>query len=114
MGCDYYTQSELIIEYIDDKGAISKTRTNRNVERGYIFYVPEDDSDDDQETQYKKFKAEIQRKITENTHKKILYENESWVKSSYEKRYAKDLKMICPRMVKLLKIYKDYTAWERT
>ncbi len=114
MGCDYYTQSELVIEYIDDKGAISKTRTNRNVEKGYIFYVPEEDSDDDQETQHKKFMDELQRKIMKNTHKKILYENEEWVKSSYEKKYVKDLKMICPRMVKLLKIYKDYTAWERT
>jgi len=114
MGCDYYIQSELVIEYVDDKGAISKTSTNRVIEKCYVYYVPDEDSDDDQETQYKKFQDELKRKIIENTHKKMLYDNEEWVKSSYEKKYVKELKIICPRMVKLLKVYKDYTAWERT
>jgi hypothetical protein len=113
MGCDYYIQTELVIEYIDDKGAMSKTITNRVQEKCYVYYVPDEDSDDDQETQDKKFQDELQRKIIENTYKKTLYENDAWIKSSYEKRYVKDLNMICPGMVKLVKIYKDYTAWKR-
>jgi len=55
MDCDYYTQSELIIEFIDSKGAISKTRTNRVLDRGYVFRVPDEDSDDDLETQNQKY-----------------------------------------------------------
>ena len=113
MGCDYYTQSELVIEYVDDKGARSVTKTGRTLEKGYVFSIPDEDSDDDEETQYQKFKEELTRRINKNTYKKILYENDVWVKSSYEKKYVKDLKMICPRMVKLVKVYKDYTAWER-
>jgi hypothetical protein len=113
MGCDYYTQSELVIEYVDDKGAISKTRTNRVLEKGYVFSVPDEDSDDDEETQLQKYNKYIEKMINEHTYKKMLYDNEEWVKSSYEKKYVKDLKMICPRMVKLVKMYKDYTAWKR-
>jgi hypothetical protein len=113
MGCDYYTQSELVIEYVDDRGAISKTRTNRVLEKGYVFSIPDEDSDDDEETQLQKYNKYIEKMINKNTYKKMLYDNEEWVKSSYEKKYVKDLKMICPRMVKLVKVYKDYTAWER-
>jgi hypothetical protein len=78
-----------------------------------VFSIPDEDSDDDEETQYQKFKEELTRRINKNTYKKILYENDVWVKSSYEKKYVKELKIICPRMVKLVKVYKDYTAWER-
>ena len=113
MGCDYYIQSELVIEYVDDKGARSVTKTGRTLEKGYIFNVPDEDSDDDEETQYQKFKEEIERRIAKNTYKKILYENDGWIKASYEKRYKKECQIICPRMVKLLKVYKDYNAWER-
>ena len=103
MGCDYYIQTQLVIEYMDEKGAISKTITNRVLERGYVFSVPNVDSDDDEETQYKKYDEYI----------KMLYENEQWIKSSYEKKYTKDLNTICPGIVKLLKVYKDHTAWKR-
>jgi len=113
MGCDYYTQSELVIEYVDDKGAISKTRTNRVLEKGYVFSVPDADSDDDYETQSKKYDEYIEKMINEHTYKKMLYDNEEWIKSSYEKKYAKDLNIICPRMVKLVKVYKDHSAWKR-
>ena len=54
MGCDYYTQSELVIEYIDMNGARSITKTNRTIEKRYVFNVPDEDSDDDEETQLPK------------------------------------------------------------
>jgi hypothetical protein len=113
MGCDYYKQSELVIEYIDNNGAISVTKTNRIVEKGYIFHITDNDSDDDEETQNEKYKKELEKRISENTYKKMLYENNSWTKSSYEKKYKNELFILCPRMVKLVKIYKDYYAWKR-
>lgn len=112
MGCDYYITSELVIEYIDTMGALSKTITNRILEKGYIMSVPEQDSDDDIETQQKKYDEELERTIDRRKYKKIMYENEKWVKSSYEKRYVKDLKFLCPNMVKIIKIYKDYNSWK--
>ena len=105
MSCDYYTQSELVIEFIDEKGCMCKTKTNRLLKKGYVFNIPNKDSDD-----YKKY---IEKMIDKNTYKKVLYENETWVKKLYENRYLQELKMICPRMVKLIKMYKDYIAWER-
>ena len=113
MGCDYYIHSDLVIEYFDNKGTISTTRTNRILEKGYIFNVPDEDSDEDQETQYKKYIEEIERLVSKNTYKKILYENEKWIKSSYEKKYSKELTLLCPGMIKIVKIYKDYSAWKR-
>ena len=87
MSCDYFIQTELVIEFIESNGALSKTITNRMVNRGYISHIPDNDSDDDYETQEKKFNKELEKIINENTYKKMLYENDRWVKSSYEKRY---------------------------
>jgi len=114
MGCDYYIKSELVIVYYDNNGALSTSRTNRIIKKGYIMSVlkKNEDSDDDQETKNKKWKEELNRLIEKNTYKKILYENDKWIKDSYEKNYLKELNIVCPRMVKLVKIYKDYEAWE--
>lgn len=113
MGCDYYVQSDLVVVYYDNKGTLSTTRTNRILEKGYIMELPDKDSDDDEDTQYKKWKDELRRRIEKYTYKKILYEDEKWIKASYEKRYLNDLQILCPRIVKVIKIYKDYYAWER-
>lgn len=76
MGCDYYIQTELVIEYIDIIGRISSICTNRDITKSYIFNYPAQDSDDDQETCYKKYQAEIERKIEKNTYDKVLFEND--------------------------------------
>lgn len=98
MVCDYHFQSELVIEYIDTNGAMSTTKTNRVLGRGYL-------SEEDDVT--------LKQCIERNTYKRLLYENGRWVKESYEKKYAKELQITCPRLVKLVKMYKDHTAWER-
>lgn len=113
MGCDYYIQTDLVILYYDDKGSLSTTTTNRMLEKGYIFSIKDDDSEDDEETRYNKLKADLQRRIEKNTYKQIVFENNKWVKESYEKKYSKELNILCPMMVKLCKIYKDVNAWER-
>ena len=111
MGCDYYTQSELVIEYMDKNGTKNKITTNKHVERGYILSITNSDSDDDFETQNIKYENELKIRIDRNTYKKILYENNFWISSSYEKRYSPDLKFLCPNMKQLVKIYKNYSAW---
>lgn len=114
MGCDYYIQSELIIEYIDVLGRVSFICTNRDLNRGYINeYLPDHDSDDDEETCYEKYLVEIEKKIKENTYDKILFENNNWVKESYKKKYEEYLRSQFKEICEFKKIYKKFTAWKR-
>jgi len=113
MGCDYYIQTDLVIVYYDNNNALSSTKTNKFLEKGYIMSISDENSYDDYETQSKKHKEEIKLRIKENTYKKMLYEENNWIKKSYEKKYSKEINMICPKIVKLVKVYTDHYAWER-
>jgi len=113
MGCDYYVQTELVIEYVDMMGRISSIRTNRRLDKRYIFDYIDYDSDDDQETSYKKYIAEIERKIEENTYNKIIFENDNWIKESYRKKYEEQINREFKEIHTLKKIYKKTTAWKR-
>ena len=118
MGSCYYIQTELVVEYIDKNYALSKTRTNRKLKKCYLRCFPDEDSIDVSidisvdvsETQEKKYHEELQKIIDRKTCKKIIHENEEWVKISYENRYLRLLQFICPRMIRLVKIYKEYTV----
>jgi hypothetical protein len=114
MGCDYYIQKELVIEYQAKNGKIYTIYTNRTIEKGYIFSYPNEDSDDDKDTSYTKYRDELEKKITENTYDKILFENGRWIEESYKKKYENYLNETCNNISKLLKVYKKITAWERT
>ena len=113
MSYDYVIKSELVIEFINEKGAMCKTITNRALKKEHLKDYPDKDSDDDEEIQLKKYHEELERIIKKYTYKKTLFENNLWIKASYEKRYIKDLKILCPDMVKIVKVYKNYTAWKR-
>lgn len=113
MGCDYYIQSELVILYYDDKGMLSTIKTNINLEKGYVVSVYDEDSDDDDKKHTNKWKIKLDKSIRKNTYKKILYEDDKWFKESYQTKYLHYLNILFPRMVKLVKIYKDVSAWER-
>lgn len=113
MGCDYYIQTELVIQYKESSSRINTIYTNRCVEKGYIFTYKDEDSDDDEETAHKKYKAEIQKRIKENTFDKLLFQNEKWVKESYEKKYKNHLIKSYSQIAKIIKVYKKTIAWER-
>jgi hypothetical protein len=113
MGCDYYVQTELVIEHQDSIGRLSLTYTNRKVEKGYIYQPSHYDSDDDWETAGKKYDAEIERRIEQNTYNKILFENDTWVKESYKNNYDVFLKRDFKQITNIKKIYKKVTAWKR-
>ena len=108
MVCDFYIQTELVFEYADRYGVIHKTRTNTIIKKQYILNIPEDD---DFETQLDKYNKELKKCIEKNTYDKILYENNSWQKESYKKRYDKQRLFLCPNLHKLLKIYKSHSCW---
>ena len=113
MGCDYYIQTELVIEYKDNNGRINTIYTDRFIERGYIYGYKDEDSDDDEETAYKKYEAEIQQRIKENTFDKILFQNEEWNKDSYKNKYENNLIKTYSQIGKIIKVYKKKTAWGR-
>lgn len=113
MGCDYYIQTELVIEHLDSRGRLSFTYTNRSIEKGYIHQPSDYDSDDDWETAGKKYDAEIERRIAQNTYNKIIFENDEWIKESYRKKYEDQLKREFKEINKYKKIYKKVTAWKR-
>jgi len=106
MNYSYYIQTELVFEYIDNNGKSSLTRTDRKLEKKYLQNISNEDLEQNN------YNEKLEKIINKPIRKKILYENEVWRNESYEKRYLKILKIICPRMIKLLKIYKSYTACE--
>lgn len=113
MGCDYYVKTELVIEHLDSRGRLYFTYTNFNLEKGYIHQPSDYDSGDNLETDGKKYKAEIQRRIEENTYNKVLFENNEWIKESYKKNYEDMIKRDFKEITNIKKIYKKITAWER-
>jgi hypothetical protein len=113
MGCDYYIQTELVIEYKDNTGRINTIYTNRKLEKGYIYFYENQDSDDDDETDHEKYKAELERLIKNNTYNKILFENGKWVKESYKGKYETYLRKTFKDIHEFLKVYKKNKAWER-
>lgn len=113
MRCDYYIQKEIVFEYQDKSGQNHTIYTDRKLTKRYIFNYPEDDSDDDLVTMNKKYRAELEKKIKENTYNKILFENGKWIKKSYKTIYESNLRENFRDFVKILKVYKKHTAWER-
>ena len=112
MGCDYYIQTELVIEYQTKDGRINTIYTDRKINKGYIFNTSDYDSDDDHETAYKKYYAEIEREIKNNTFNKMLFENSEWIKESYKKKYQDYLLKLFD-IYKFIKVYKRTSAWKR-
>jgi hypothetical protein len=113
MCCDYYIQSDLVIIYIDSNNRYSKTITNMTLKKKYLNHIQDIDSDDDEESQKIKYNEELQKVIHRNNYKKNIYENDQWIKKSYKKRYLRILPSLCPGIVKIVDIYKNYSAWER-
>lgn len=114
MNCHYYVKSTLVIEYIDkNTSCISIISTDININKRYIYYTDDYDSDDDEETIAEKIDIEIEKKIKLNTYNKILFENTIWVKDSYKKKYENYLLREFPEISRFLKIYKKVTASKR-
>jgi hypothetical protein len=113
MGCDYYVQTELVIEYLDKMGRLSIIYTDRFVDKRYIYQPSDYDSDDDWETAAKKYHAEIEHKIAENTYEKHIFSNDTWVKPSYKTKYDERFMREFKEIHNIKKIYKKTTAWKR-
>jgi hypothetical protein len=114
MGCDYYTQSCIVVCYLDEnnvqkKEAISETRP----EAHWIYDNPEEDSDDDDDTKGKKWTIYKKNTIQDCHNKKMLYENDAWVKDTYKTKYHDEIVKALPNDIKILNVYKKTYAYER-
>ncbi len=112
MCCDYYIQTEIIIEYLDTLGRKSVIYTNLEKTKGYIFSYQYYDSDDDSESLDQKYNRTINRIIKENTYKKIIYDNNIWIEEAYKKCYWEKIQSEFNYITNIKKIYKKVTAWE--
>jgi hypothetical protein len=112
MGCDYFSQSKLIIEYRDEQDVChTKTIYTSDLEKHYMGSY-DYDSDDDYATKSTKYDLALEQAIREHNYEKILYMDEEWLKTSYKTNYEN----MCSHMVKMgtmIKLYKKYSAWER-
>jgi hypothetical protein len=109
MSCDYYIQNELVIEYRDEDGRTNTIYTNRKLQKGYI----DQDSSDDDESDHKKYEAELERRIKKNNYNKILFENGKWVKNKYKIKYEPYLMKTFIEIREILKVHKKNIAWKR-
>lgn len=112
MRCDYSVQTELVIEYLDSIKRKCVIYTDRKLTKGYIVTYPDYDSDDDHETSQQKYNLEIERKIIENTYDKIIFDNDTWIKDSYKKKYQQRISREFKDIDIIKKIYKKNTAWK--
>jgi hypothetical protein len=95
---DYVVESYLVIEYVDDKNRNSMLTTNCERKYYYLDNLSEENKD-----------ILLKRKLEETTRKKMMFENNEWVKCSYKKCYKKIWYI---NINKLLKVYKVYKAFE--
>ena len=95
---DYVVESYLVIEYIDEKNRNSMLTTNCKRKYFHLDKSSEENKD-----------VLLKRKIEETTRKKMMYENNEWIKTCYKKCYKKIWYI---NINKLLKVYKVYKAFE--
>jgi hypothetical protein len=112
MSCDYYIQTELIIEYLDKMGRTSFIYTNRNITKGYIYSHPHD-SRVKSESLDLPYESEIRKRIRENTYKKVIFDNNNWTEELYKQKYEALISNEFNKIDNIIKIYEKLCAWER-
>jgi hypothetical protein len=108
MDLDCYTQSKLVIEYLDKNNVKSVIYTDLKLLKGKISHYLDSDNDDlDQENRLR-----IEKRIDKNKYDKMLFENDQWIKKSYKKHYKKSIIKEFKDISKIIKIYKNLSSWE--
>jgi len=112
MRYDYYIQMEIAFEYLTKNCKHYTIYTDRTIKKGFVFNYADQDTDDDLITANRKLRAELERKIKENTYDKILFKNGKWIDETYKKKYENSLNEICRDISHLIRVYKKITAME--
>lgn len=108
MGYDYYIKTEIAIVY---QGLYGKNTniiyTDLTLKGHHVFIIRDEDSDDDEDTMFTKLRAEIDRRIVENTYSEVIYEDGTWVDKKTKKLFEERIKREYPEVKNLIKIYKQ-------
>lgn len=91
------------------KEAISKTRPKAY----WLDSFPEEDSDDDDGTKGRKWEEYKKNTIQDCHNKKMLFENDAWIKDTYKIKYHDEIVKALPDDIKILNVYKKTYAYER-
>jgi hypothetical protein len=111
MGCDYVVVYSLVIEYIDIENKFCKVSTNYKIKNCYL----DENIEYCENNHYDEIRSDfLNKKIQENTRKKILFENEKWVKNSYKKRYKNFWYCNYIKFNKMIKVYKEIKAIDKS
>lgn len=113
MSFHYYIKSDLVIEYKDKMGRKCEIQTDMKIQRGYMEHDGKYDLVD-LENKYSKLIENLKKELEKNTYKIILFENDQWLDDSYKKEYEKYLLREFKEIIQFIKIYKKFTALERT
>jgi hypothetical protein len=109
MPCDYYVEKSTVIEYMRETGEISILVYNIFKYRGYLSSYSVDVKDRKDQN----YKNLLDRALQKHTYIKILYDKDGWVKDKYKENYRIKLEKKNLDPSRVVKIYKDYTAWPR-
>ena len=107
MGCDYYIQSKLVIEYLDEADLLCVIYTDLRVKGAYVLKCADYNYNDDMATFTQKFRAELNKEIEKNNYETILFENDLWLKDIYKQTYESRIKREFKQILKLKKIIKN-------
>lgn len=111
MGCDYYIDTDLILFFYND---YCRQYIHLEQNRGYFYDINIDSDDEDYE---RKQEESIKEQLTPKMKPIIIYENNTFSKSSFEEKY-KDLilhhLLIWDKTwTDILKIVKSESRYER-
>jgi hypothetical protein len=109
----YYIKSDLVIEYKDQMGRKCEIQTDMKIQRGHMEHDGAYDLED-LENKYSKVIEKLKKELEKNTYKIILFENDQWLDETYKKEYEKYILREFKEIKKFIKIYKKFTALERT
>jgi len=101
MSCDYYIQTELIIEYLSENGDTIKISTNKIVVKGYIH----------SKTEFVSYEEELNNRIALATYTKPIYENGIWTN---KEKYMPILQQLCIKEAKVKRIYRKGKGLRKT
>ena len=104
MGCDFYIEKSLIIEYISLNGQLCKVAMTTKREKGYVNkYEPGSN----------KYERRLAKKMAKKSYVRMIYEKKTWIKEGYQKKYEAKIRKWFPEIKDFIKIYKDSIAWPK-
>jgi glyceraldehyde-3-phosphate dehydrogenase/erythrose-4-phosphate dehydrogenase len=96
MYCHYYLEKNLVVDYVSQNGRIGKLIINKEHKKNSYDVLKIRDIG------FEKYKDNL---VSENSKKKIIFENNIWSSDRRRKKYSKNLVKQFPEINRFLKVY---------